>query len=49
MSASETSKVKCSYHTDKHHEEKLQAAKLDVEQRKVPARTTAHLHEVRPN
>ena len=49
MSASETSKVKCSYRTDKHHEEKLQAAKLNVEQRKVPACTTARLHKVRPN
>ena len=49
MSSAETSKVKSSYRTDKHHEEKLQAAKLDVQLQKVPARTTARLHKVRPN
>jgi hypothetical protein len=49
MSTAETSKVKHSYRTDKHHEEKLQAAKLDVEQWNIPARAAARFHEVRSN
>ena len=49
MSTAETSKVKRSYRTDKHHEEKLQAAKLDVEQQNIPAHAAAHFHEVRSN
>jgi hypothetical protein len=49
MSTAETSKVKRSYCTDKRHEEKLQAAKLDVEQRNIPARAAARFHEVRSN
>jgi hypothetical protein len=49
MSTAETSKVKHSYRTDKRHEEKLQAAKLDVKQRNIPARAAARFHEVRSN
>jgi hypothetical protein len=49
MPAAKASKGKRSYHTGNDYEEKLQAAKLDVEQQKVPTRTAARLHEVRPN
>jgi hypothetical protein len=47
MSIAKTSKVKRSYHPDNDQEERLQAAKLDVEQRKVPTRAAARLHKVR--
>jgi hypothetical protein len=49
MSTAETSKVKHSYCTDKCHEEKLQAAKLDVKQWNIPAHAAACFHEVRSN
>jgi hypothetical protein len=49
MPAAKTSKGKHSYHTGDDYKEKLQAAKLDVMQQKVPTRTAARLHEVRPN
>jgi hypothetical protein len=49
MPAAKASKGKRSYHTGNDYEEKLQAAKLDVEQQKVPTCTAARLHEVRPN
>ena len=49
MPAAKTSKGERSYHTGDDYEEKLQATKLDVKQQKVPMRTAACLHEVRPN
>jgi len=49
MPAAKTSKGKRLYHTGDDYEEKLQAAKLDVEQQKVSTYTAARLHKVRPN
>jgi hypothetical protein len=49
MPAANTSKVKCSYHTDDSHEEHIQAARLDFEQRKISIRAAARLHQVRPD
>jgi hypothetical protein len=47
--AAKASKGKCLYYTGDDYEEKLQAAKLDVEQQKVPMCTAACLYKVRPN
>jgi hypothetical protein len=47
MPATHKAKAKRSYHTDDLREERMQAAKRDVEQRQIPIRTASRLHKVR--
>ena len=47
--AAKSSKAKHPYHTDHARKERVQAAKLDVEEHNVPKRTAARLHQVRLN